>query len=158
MFKSDFTLLVEMEVAVSTCNAENPVLIVVGNRCNISFFFHLNFLSSSQLDIKVVKLDFFAESLENYNRICTVTVNGTFDFCIMIGLINDLLCYIEPVIFLGLNPSDLLSDGFFSFLAIASFDGVSRDRVNNILHELSPVHHTVTIDIDLCEKFVTTVD
>ena len=158
MFKSDFTLLVEMEVAVSTCNAENSVLIVVGNRCNIPFFFHMNFLSSSQLDIKVVKLDFFAESLEYYYRVCTVTIYGSFDFCIMISLINDLLCDIEPVIFLGLNSSNLLSDGFFSFLAIASFDGVSRDRIDNILHELSPVHHTVTINIDLGEKFVTTVD
>lgn len=157
MFKSDFTLLVEMQVAVSTCNTENSVLIIVSYRRNVPFLFHCYFLSSSQLNIKVVKFDFFAKSLEYYDRVRAVAINRTLDFSVMISLIDDLLSYIKPVVFLSLYSCNLLSDCFFSFLAIASLNGIPGYSINNILHELSPIHHTVTINIDLCEQFVTTV-
>ena len=76
----------------------------------------------------------------------------------MIGLVDYLLGDVKSVIFFGLDSCDLLADSFFTFLAISSFNGVPRDRIDNILHELPPFHHTVTINIDLRKKFVTTVN
>ena len=154
MFESNFTLLVKMKVTVSACHTENSVLFIIGNRSYVPVLFHGYFFSASQLDIVVIKLDFSTESLRYYNRVCTLTLYSTFNFPVMISFIDNFLCQVKSVVLLGLDSRDLLSNCFFT---IASFDCVTWDSINNILHELSPFHHTVSIDIDFLEKFVTTV-
>ena len=71
------------------------------------------------------------------------------------GLVDDLLRLLEAVVLLGLELLDLLDDrrGPISLL-----DRVVTDGVNDVLHELGPLHAAVTVDVHFGKKFVTAMD
>jgi len=72
----------------------------------------------------------------------------------MFTLVNRRNRHIEPFITEGFKLLHLLLDGIH---IVTAFNLAAIDCVDDVLHEFSPLHSAITVDVNLLEKLVTAV-
>lgn len=153
-----------MHLAISSRHAKKLAFIVKGNSSYEAALFQGNFLRMRHLKPIIIKLDLITVPLKAHDHVGRAAMQCSLNHARMIGFINHFSGQAKARKSLGSELRYFVSHRISILLpttnpcSLTASNCIRTDGLHDVLHELSPLHHAISININFLKQLVATVE